>query len=402
MAGTTKKGRYSSKKNPCPLCGNTTGSCKHNHDGSIYCYYTEPLSAPSGYVHIRELSGGMGQEFIEPHVVEELLRAGNLLQSRGNKASAREMSDLTGLPSSWAMAVQKAYPSRFPEWNGNSFYHNSKAGNKQTPVENLPPASEDGILGEAERDKQYRQILNQLQLSAAHRAHLQEVRVLTEFIDFIGFRSWQEIQVKNVSANLPGVVERDGSLYLWGKTGVFLPMYNELSQIIAFQVLADEKETGKYKWGSSAPSGGSSPRLDNGEMPLAFWRPQSVQISSIGLVEGVLKASSVACNLQQIIIGAPGATWDCSPQLLRRYLEKATEEKNIELSDLVLDLYVDAGMLANKHIMHRYYETIKLLQKWGCKVRVGWWGQFSKESPDIDDLIIQGNRHQITYISIDE
>jgi hypothetical protein len=344
----------------------------------------------------------MGQEFIEPHVVEELLRVGNLLQSRGNKASAREMSDLTGLPSSWAMAVQKAYPSRFPEWNSNFFNHNFKAGNKQTSVENSPSAPEDEIHREAERDKQYRQVLTQLELSLIHRTHLQEVRGLAKFIDFIGFRSWKEIQVKNVSTGLPGVVERDGSLYLWGKTGVFLPMYNELSQIIAFQLLADDKETGKYKWGSSAPVGGSSPRLDNGEMPLAFCRPQSVQISSVGLVEGVLKASSVACNLQQIIIGAPGAAWDCSPKLLRRYLEKAAEEKNVRLSDLVLDLYVDAGMLANKHIMHRYYETIKLLQQWECKVRVGWWGQFTKESPDIDDLIIQGNRYQITYISIEE
>jgi hypothetical protein len=38
----------------------------------------------------------------------------------------------------------------------------------------------------------------------------------------------------------------------------------------------------------------------------------------------------------------------------------------------------------------------------GCKTRVGWWGQFTKEDPDIDDLIIQGGRYQITYISIEE
>lgn len=52
--------------------------------------------------------------------------------------------------------------------------------------------------------------------------------------------------------------------------------------------------------------------------------------------------------------------------------------------------------------MLRYHETIKLLQQWECKIRIGWWGQFTKDDPDIDDLILQGNRHQITYISIDE
>jgi hypothetical protein len=59
----------------------------------------------------------MGQEFIEPRIVDELLRAATTLQSQGKKASSKDMADLTGLPSSWAMAVQKAYPSQFPEWN---------------------------------------------------------------------------------------------------------------------------------------------------------------------------------------------------------------------------------------------------------------------------------------------
>ena len=107
-----------------------------------------------------------------------------------------------------------------------------------------------------------------------------------------------------------------------------------------------------------------APRLDNQEMPLAFCRPESVQISSIGLAEGVLKAWSVACNLQQVIIGASGAAWDCSPKLLKRYLEKTASEQNTSLSNLVIDLYVDAGMLLNQHIMLRYHETIKLLQEW--------------------------------------
>ncbi|MEM9926036.1 MAG: hypothetical protein AAF915_20185 [Cyanobacteria bacterium P01_D01_bin.50] len=56
----------------------------------------------------------------------------------------------------------------------------------------------------------------------------------------------------------------------------------------------------------------------------------------------------------------------------------------------------------NQHIMLRYHETIKLLQEWECKIRIAWWGKFSKDDLDIDDLILQGKRHSITYISIDE
>ncbi|MEM6403917.1 MAG: hypothetical protein AAF757_27465, partial [Cyanobacteria bacterium P01_D01_bin.116] len=60
MSTKYKKGKYSNKQQPCPVCGNTKGSCKINDDGSIYCFHSTPNSVPSGYVHIRELSDGMG------------------------------------------------------------------------------------------------------------------------------------------------------------------------------------------------------------------------------------------------------------------------------------------------------------------------------------------------------
>ncbi|BAY93638.1 MULTISPECIES: hypothetical protein [unclassified Tolypothrix] len=406
MPGTPKKGKHSSKKNPCPVCGNTTGSCKLNDDGSLYCYHSLGDSAPSGYIYIRELSSGMGQEFITPLVADELFRAATELQNRGKKASSTEIAQLTGLPNSWARALQQAYPSKFRECNDYNYHRSRIVVKPKHQMHNNQrqnhPQPQMKVLSEEERDKHYRVILTQLQLTDAHHNHLTDVRRLSEFIDFIGFRSWETKQVEHISANLPGVVERNGSLYLYGQPGLFLPIYNELRQIIAFQLLPDDRSSGKYKWGSSTPVDGNGPRLDNGEMPLAFCHPLSIQLSSIGLAEGVLKAHSVACHLQQIIIGAPGAAWDCSPKLLRRYLENIAQSRNISLSKLVIDLYVDAGMISNRQIMLRYYETVKLLQKWGCKIRVGWWEQLTKDKQDIDDLIIQGGRHQITYISVDE
>ena len=118
MSRNHKKGRYSKKQLPCPVCGNTSGSCKINDDGSIYCFHSTPNSVPSGYVHIRELSDGMGHSFISSYVVDELLKATALLQTQGKRATCKRIADLTGRPSSWAFAVQKAYPSQFPLGNG--------------------------------------------------------------------------------------------------------------------------------------------------------------------------------------------------------------------------------------------------------------------------------------------
>jgi hypothetical protein len=85
--------------------------------------------------------------------------------------------------------------------------------------------------------------MEQLSLGAAHQSQLICDRGLGEFLDFIGFRSWQEVEVKNVSADLPGVVEREGSFYLYGQPGLFLPICNELRQIIAFQLRPDDIST---------------------------------------------------------------------------------------------------------------------------------------------------------------
>ena len=192
MSRKYKKGRHSNKQQPCPVCGNTKGSCKINDDGSIYCFHSTPNSVPSGYVHIRELSDGWGHSFIESHVVDELLTAAKTLQSQGKRASYKEISDLTGRPSSWAYAVQKAYPSYFPVGNRLDTHLNAtlpkthKQRNQPPPTvkKDFPPPL---VLSEEERDKQYRSILSAISLNQTHQNNLTDVRGLGEFIDFIGF-----------------------------------------------------------------------------------------------------------------------------------------------------------------------------------------------------------------------
>lgn len=141
-----KQGTYSNKQHPCPICDNTKGSCKLNDDGSIYCFHSTPENTPDGYVHIRELSSGMGHEFINPGVVSQLLRAATEIQSRGKRATSIEMANLACVPSSWAFAVQKVYRENFPEWNRLSYHHSNslpklQKQNSQTHKENFPEAS---------------------------------------------------------------------------------------------------------------------------------------------------------------------------------------------------------------------------------------------------------------------
>ncbi|MEM7557350.1 MAG: hypothetical protein AAF378_25345, partial [Cyanobacteria bacterium P01_A01_bin.84] len=285
MPKNTKKGRYSSKKYSCPICNNITGSCKSNDDGSIYCYHSSPDFPPTGYVHVRELSNGMGHEFIQPHIVDELLRAVNTLKNNHKTISNKKISHLTGFPSSWITALKKAYPCKFHEWNNFNYPNSQEKKNIEAPfesdtvVENFPQPDLPEILDEEERDRQYREIFKQIQLNKTHHSHLQQVRGLREYSEFIGFRSWESMVVQNVTPNLPGVIEKNGLLYLYGQKGLFLPIYNEIEQIIGFQIRPDNQKSGKYKWGSSAPANGQGPRLNNDEMPLAFCRPPSIQIS---------------------------------------------------------------------------------------------------------------------------
>jgi hypothetical protein len=82
--------------------------------------------------------------------------------------------------------------------------------------------------------------------------------------------------------------------------------------------------------------------------------------------------------------------------------EKVASENNISLSSLVADLHVDAEMLNDEHIMLGYHQTIKLLQQWGCQVRIAWWQEFTEQDLDIDDLVLIVGRNRLTYIPVSE
>lgn len=64
-----------------------------------------------------------------------------------------------------------------------------------------------------------------------------------------------------------------------------------------------------------------------------------------------------------------------------------------------LILTPDAGDIINNSVMKRWQNATELLKDWGHEVKFAWWGQTTKDHPDIDEL---DNFSTIEYISPDE
>lgn len=262
-------------------------------------------------------------------------------------------------------------------------------------------------LSEVERDKEIRLILGQLSLSNAHRAHLKQDRGLSdEEIATRCYRSIEKFQKLNVevSHRLAGV-SITGLTLTHFDSGIICPIPNPEGLFVGWQLRRDNSDdTGKSRWASSKsdkrPNGATS-HLQNGELPLGFYRPTGslTNRNAIGLTEGVgFKPSHTAEVFGQIVIGASGGNFGGSPQTFKHYLDSASKELGgIKLTTL----YADAAAVSNHAVLNQYRRTYELVQGWGYTLQVAWWGQIDKTAPDSDEL--QPNEVQaIRHISWDE
>ncbi len=240
-----------------------------------------------------------------------------------------------------------------------------------------------------ERDRLYRQLLDQLPLEQFDRNNLERRGLTPEQIKLGMFRTvrqWQKLETE-LPHTLPGV-NLDG-VSLNTQAGNLCPIFNPEGLIVGFQIRFHSTEHGKYKWLSSKTKNrpnGARPHLPNGELPIAFCNPFSLlgkpSGKSIGLAEGILKPFIIAQKQQQIVLGCPSANFASSPEQFKEYLEAAsniTGSKNITL-------FPDGAGFSNKAIKRNYVRAIKLAEKWGYTVKIAWWGQFDKTSPDGDEL----------------
>jgi hypothetical protein len=256
-------------------------------------------------------------------------------------------------------------------------------------------------LSEAERHHQHTKLIDQLSLHPHHRLDLIRRGLSEELIRVGKFRSIDKFQKLDfeVSHNLAGVNISGWSLTN-NSAGYIVPIWNEHSQIIGYQIRndANSDDVPKYLWANSKPNlrrrKGASSHLQNGELPLTFCvpagftletNPISKKLSScINLSEGMLKAYILAQLRELLVIGAAGGNFTASPETLKRYLEAASTM--LDGTKQVV-LWADAAAIANRQIMLQYRRTYQLLKSWGYTLQIAWWGQIDKNCKDGDEYL---------------
>jgi hypothetical protein len=255
------------------------------------------------------------------------------------------------------------------------------------------------LLSADERDRNIRRIHAQVGLSSRHRQQLRDRGLTDTQIDagkYFSIAPWQE--VTGINPRLAGI-DLEGRKLLIAQSGFACPVYDVQGQIIGWQTRFDNATNSKYKWATSQTRNrpdGATAHLQNGELPISCCRPlDGVSRDSIGLAEGFLKPYIAAQRLGQVVIGAAGGNLAASKEQLKVYLDELSSELNTK----AIDLYPDGGAVANNAVMRHYEQAIQMISEWGYSVRVAWWGQLTKEQPDIDEL---PSLNEIAYLTPSE
>jgi hypothetical protein len=197
----------------------------------------------------------------------------------------------------------------------------------------------------------------------------------------------------SIPLNFPGV-HSSGRTLTNKYQGIAIPLFDPEGKAIGIQYrITDEKADAdeRYHWlrNSHLPS--------DGKLPLTFIRPDRVVRKHLALVEGTgFKPLLAADKLEQIVIGASGGQHSGSPQQLAKYLEAAFGE-GVDTS--TVQIYIDGGDVINSHVLNRLSTLVDLLTSWGKTVEIAWWGQKTKDDPDIDEL---DDVSAISYIPVEQ
>ena len=186
-------------------------------------------------------------------------------------------------------------------------------------------------LSEAERDKQYRQMLSELTLHPDDRADLIRRGFTQKQIELSGFKSIERYQPlqNQYSELLPGVTAQGNQLVI-SEAGYLCPIRNSSGLIVATQVrLRSLGSTNRYRWLSGKgqtlhlyPSGCRA----GGELPLAVHLPQRLTKFAIGICEGTGAKPLLAANRLGIpVIGASGGQHASSPETFKQSLQQIQE-----------------------------------------------------------------------------
>jgi hypothetical protein len=337
---------YASKRIVCPVCDRDHG-CKLFSDGKVWCLrVTSQSDVPPNYRVVGFLSNGMGASLVPCSDDDDP-------EYRKKRASQEEK-------------IQRQQQRQLSS------------------------------LSIEQRDSAIRRMHSQIGLSRSDRNLLKQTRGMTlEQIDrglYFSLAPYQDLPAA-IPLNFPGV-HSSGKTLTNKYQGIACPLFDPEGKAIGIQYrITDEKadDDERYRWLSNShlPS--------DGKLPLTFIRPDRVVRKHLALVEGTgFKPQLAADKLGQIVIGASGGQHSGSPQQLTEYL-KAAAAMGIDVSSI--QIYPDAGDIVNPHVMKRLVNLVDLLKSWGKTVEIAWWGQQTKNDPDIDEL---DDVNAIAYIPVDQ
>lgn len=225
------------------------------------------------------------------------------------------------------------------------------------------------------RDRHYRAILAELQLTERDRAALRARGLSDTEIDRHGYKSVSKFQRLSGSypAGLPGI-GRSGNTLNNFNAGYLCPVVNLDGLIIGMQVRRRGSGDGaRYVWLSNAercPVGTAE------GLPLSLFQTES---PILGFAEGTGPKPHIASlRLGINVIGAAGGNWVGSAEQIEAAIARLQPEQFV--------LYPDAGALRTDSVMLRYTKLNELLKELGHTLQVAWWGQQDKTSGDIDEL----------------
>ena len=333
------------QNNPCDVCGDESGDCRHTGTGLILCH-----------------------SFIDPH------QDPNHPDWEYLKPDKSEV---------WGMFVSRREKENFDRdhWLERSRQPKAKQERKKAdyPKTGLPIA---------DRDRALRLLSSEMGLTDADLQRLKDRGLNDDQIKAGLFFSYQpgEKVSDRIPGNLPGI--RYGKL-AGRHSGIACIAFNSSGQAIGYQVRLNTTDKSKYRWGY----GQASSHLPNHELPLNVARADNPKNSDIFLPEGILKPLVTACRLQVNCIGAAGGNHQGSPEQLRAAIDDWLQEN----SRIVI--FPDAGAVLNQKVLKQYQNTISLLTKWGYADRLyfAWWGQVTKDGLDCDE-IDQNTFDQIQYL----
>jgi len=354
------------KNNPCPVCGNTTGDCRTLPDETIFCFGESSAKKGdviNGFICVKGANGHTAT--FKPDNREE-----------------------------WSEEKRQEWERRKIE------RQRATEEERRRRLENELPA--------AQRDKYYRNILEQLTLDEDHLKNLLDRGFSSDQIAKDGYKSvqaWQPVNIHipewqrvNFPLNLPGLLPNH-RLNVHAR-GILCPVFNQEGLIVALQVRLNDSENGRYRWLTSATQKnpeGATPHV-NGELPIGIYEPVGeYQIETIWLTEGTsIKPSLARHQLNAPTVGASSGRFTSSPETAKA----AVKYLSTKYETVTLTFAIDAGDILNRSgVPQRWEEQYKFFTNIGYDCRFGWWGQVTKEDCDIDEL---ADKSAIRFIGLGE